>query len=173
MKTLSRAPLIALAFMQLAITTGCSRGPEKKVEINEGSFVATEPSAVSGDMQDSKNCSLDTINDQLRTDGNWTTTHGSTLTFNGWAFLNDSTRAAPETYIQLFGPALTYYAKTTERYMRPDANKDHHLDAKLAVGFKLTAKTDAIEPGIYQINILQSFNNSVESCSTSATLTVN
>lgn len=153
--------------------SGCSQESSENISIEPGKFVNAEPSAVTRKPAQSKMCALDTINGKQRDNDSWTVKRNSPLTFEGWAFSSDGKDAAPEVYVELAGPAQTYYAVTNDRHMRGDASQYHHIDAKLAVGFTLTAQSDAIEPGVYEITLHQGFGKTSEYCDAGATLTIN
>jgi hypothetical protein len=158
----------------LLLISACSKDNSKQnIKIDPGKFVATEPSEISDEQIKSKTCSLDTINGKQRSDGGWTTKQGAALALSGWAFAADKKQAAPAVYVELTGPVQTYYAITTQRHMRIDANQFHQVDPALAVGFELNATTEAIEPGVYKIAIIQSLNGAAEQCKTGASLTIN
>jgi hypothetical protein len=156
--------------------TACDRNVEsgKQVTIESGQFVATEPSAVRGALSKSEKCSIDTVNGRPRTPKvGWEIKRGEPIDLQGWIFSNDGKKVAPEVFVQLSGPVDTYYAVTNNRIMRADANQHLAIDSSLTGGFRLQAKSDAIEPGVYEINIVQSFPDAKETCEDGVTLTVN
>lgn len=170
MKRAQQAFFISL----MLLISACSKdGPKQNVIIPPGKFVTNEPSIISNEQIKSKMCSLDTINGKQRKDGGWTVKQGEDVTFSGWAFSSDKKQAASEVYVQIMGPVQTYYAVTTQRHMRSDANQFHQADPALVIGFKLRANTGGIEPGVYEIAILQSLKEKAEFCKTSVSLTIN
>lgn len=171
MKLLSM-PALIVSLIGYTVVSGCSEKSSKNIQIEPGGFVNTEPSAVTRKPAKSKMCALDTINGKKRDNDSWTVKRNSPLTFEGWAFSSDGKDAAPQVYVELAGPAQTYYAVTNDRRMRSDANQYHQIDAKLVVGFTLTAQSDAIESGVYEITLHQGFGKSSEYCDAGATLTI-
>jgi len=173
MKNWAKVAFIFNAFVLMALTACSREQSEKNVQIQPGSFVTTLPSVVEHKPAKSKKCSLDTINGKPREKDNWIVNRNSSLTFSGWAFSMDGKETTPEVFIELAGPAQTYYALTTTRLMRPDANQYNQIDSSLAVGFELTATSSAIEPGVYEITVHQPLSKGTEFCDAGATLTVN
>lgn len=172
MKHISKLALIGC----LLLLVGCDRSEEsgKTVLIESGRFVTTEPSALYGSLSKSDKCSLDTINGKQRpsTEG-WEIKRGQPIDLQGWAFSSDGKKAAPEVFVQLTGQVDTYYAVTSSRSLRSDANEHLSADPTLKGGFQLQAKTDVIEPGSYEISVIQSFPDRRETCENGVNLIVN
>lgn len=168
-------PFIACVVLVIA---GCSRGgpasPNKLVTIPEGQLVEDEPSVlVKGDFNKTHTCSLDTVNGkEMSQERTWEIKHGQNVTLSGWAFSEDGKETSAKIYVRLWGAVKTYYAVTTHKSARPDANRAHRIDPTLNVGFNLTAETDQVEPGAYQIMIMQAFAQGVEGCRSAALLLV-
>lgn len=173
MKYFSTAACIALLGLSL---TGCGREADagKTTVIEPGQFVATEPSAIHGSLSTSEKCSLDAVNGNPRKPKvGWEIKRGEPIDIQGWVFSNDGKTVAPEVFVQLTGPVEAYYAVTTIRSVRSDANQHLAIDPSLAGGFQLHAKTDAIEPGNYEINVLQVLGDRRETCEDGVSLIVN
>jgi hypothetical protein len=155
---------------------GCSKSSntDKEIVIAPGQFVLDEPSKLSEKIKSSKRCSADTLNAKERsTEETWVIQRGAPIVLRGWAFSIDGNEAYPEVFVRLTGAAQTYYALTTSRHMRSDANQYLQINPSLAIGFELSATTDQIEPGIYEIMIMQRGSGDVEGCATGAMLIVN
>ena len=164
-----------VACISIALSiSACSKDSAKQnIKIEPGKFVTAEPSEISSEQIKSKMCSLDTINGKQRSNGGWSAKQGAALTLSGWAFAADKKQVAPAVYVQLTGPVQTYYAITTQKHMRGDANQVHHIDATLAVGFELRATIDSVEPGMYEVAIIQSIDGATEVCKVGASLEIN
>jgi hypothetical protein len=156
---------------------GCSKSSntDRAVVIAPGQFVLDEPSKLSEKaILRSKKCSADSINGKERSkESAWQIKRGDPISLRGWAFSMDDKEAYPEVFVRLTGDAQTYYALTTSRHMRPDANQYLQINPSLTIGFELTATSDQIEPGLYDIMIMQRGAGDVEGCRTGATLIVN
>lgn len=173
MKYFSTVACIALLGLSL---TGCDRQADtvKTAVIEPGQFVTTEPSAIHGSLSTSDKCSLDTVNGNLRKPKmGWEIKRGEPIDIQGWVFSNDGKKVTPEVFMQLTGPVETYYAVTTVRMLRSDANQHLAIDPSLVGGFQLHAKTDAIEPGSYEITLVQAFGDRRETCEDGVSLIVN
>ncbi|MDB6062772.1 MAG: hypothetical protein JWM78_2875 [Verrucomicrobiaceae bacterium] len=174
MKKISAVTIFFAA--SLALMAGCERNTEtgKVVTIEPGQFVATEPSALHGSVSKSEKCSIDTVNGKLREPKvGWEIKRGQPLNLEGWIFSENGKQVSPQVFVELSGPVETYYAVTNTRILRGDANQHFSIDPSLQGGFQLQAKTDAIEPGNYQITILQSFSDRRENCEDGVSLIVN
>ena len=166
---------VLLGALSLMLLAGCDNSEDstQTVNIAPGAFVSTEPSALHGTLDKSEKCSLDTINGQQRKPGvGWEIKRGEPIDLEGWAFSNDGKKVTPDVYIQLSGQVDTYYAVTNIRLMRSDANEHLAIDPTLKGGFQLKAKTDAIEPGSYDISVVQSFPDHKETCGGDVSLMV-
>jgi len=166
---------IATVFLALL---GCSKSDRSSqpVVIAPGQFVLDEPSKLTGSkIQSSKRCSADTLNGQARSqkDRTWEIKRGEPVILKGWAAGLDDKQPYPEVFLRLTGAAQTYYALTTSRHMRPDATHFLQIDSARPIGFELTAKTEQIEPGIYEMMIMQRGAGDIEGCDTDALLIVN
>lgn len=173
MKYFSSAACLVLLGLSLI---GCDResGAVKTAVIEPGEFVATEPSAIHGSLSTADKCSIDTINGNTRKPKvGWEIKRGDPIDIQGWVFSNDGKQVAPEVFVQLTGSVETYYAVTTNRSIRSDANQHLTINPSLAGGFQLQAKSDAIEPGSYEINVVQALGNRRESCEDGVSLIVN
>lgn len=157
-----------------SLLVGCAKQDPRNVVIAPGQFVPDEPTVIaSGKPVKSKKCSLDSIDDDGKAkERSWKSRRGNGISMIGWAFQNDGTAAGNEVYVRLTGAAKTYYAVTTSRHLRTDVNEYHRVNPGEA-GFKLTATTEQIEPGIYEIAILIAAGGNVETCDADATVVVN
>ncbi|MFT3928996.1 MAG: hypothetical protein QM709_01760 [Spongiibacteraceae bacterium] len=168
--------IFSVCFILLSISlNGCNQKDEQAetVVIQPGQFFSTEPSAIKGSLSKAEKCSLDSINGQLRKPKiGWDIRRGEQIEIQGWAFSDDGKKASPEIYVQLIGVVESYFAVTTTRTMRSDANQYLRIDPSLAGGFQLQAKTDAIEPGVYKIEVVQRFGDRIETCEDGVNLTV-
>jgi hypothetical protein len=165
----SLAPLILLS--------GCEHKTAdtgKNIVIEPGAFVATQPSALRGNLSNAKKCSLDTVNGKPREPKvGWSIKQGQPIDVQGWAFSEDGKSAAPQLFIQLNGQADSYYAVTNTRSLRSDANQRLATSATVEAGFSLQATTAAIPSGTYEIVVVQVFSDRVEACEDGVSLTIN
>jgi hypothetical protein len=152
---------------------GCQPDPPAK-EIAPDQLVVDEPIQLTrGPIEKSKKCRLDSINGKVRSEQNdWQIKHGDHVIFGGWAFSDDGASAPAEVFLRLTGGAQTYFAVTTRRLSRNDVTDFFHISRSLFVGFELPSATDSIEPGAYEIMILQVNGSRIEGCDTKTMLLV-
>lgn len=154
---------------------GCSddEAAAKAITIAPGHFVLDEPGKIHGELKESDKCSVDTVNEKLMNKERfWKIIHGDDVTIKGWAFTRSSSEEISEIYVRLTGSTQTYYAVTMVRSDRPDVNHVHGLDQTVKVGFELKANTGQMEPGAYEIEVIQPLTVGVEGCTSPAMLLV-
>jgi hypothetical protein len=141
----------------MILLSGCNRTP---VVIQPGVFTQDLPTVLHEKLTRNDKCIVDLLNGINAPVGEFTFKSGEPLNMVGWAF--DPEHGAPEIYMQLVSPGLTYTA-LAERTPRPDINQLFKTDAAWTTGFRLHA-TQNIEPNIYELRILQPYGDGVAQC---------
>ncbi len=175
MRVLKRESVSGVIVALCAAMLGCSGGADQQAkEITPGQFVIDEPIQIAQhEFKKSGKCIIDSINAKAASkEQTWEIKHGEKVVISGWAFSKDGGTAPSPLFIQLTGDAQTYYAVSSTRMMRPDVNQLFQLNASLTTGFDLQAQTENIEPGAYEIMILQVNGTTVEGCNTKTMLLV-
>lgn len=110
-------------------------------------------------------CSIDKVNGKPVTAEPVSIAVGGDVEFRGW--VANPQKQAPPAFALVLGNGDKAYALRGETGLsRPDVAKALGASELATAGYTVSAKLENIEPGLYQVSLVQDTNNTVSRCAT-------
>ena len=110
-------------------------------------------------------CYVDSINDAEVTPPSTLVRRDIVFQADGWMADTDTGVALPDVYLEISGAGGKRLYMQGERYARPDVVNQFKKPSLLLSGFSVSGDVSALEPGSYQIRILQVRPGEADACS--------
>lgn len=124
---------------------------------------ATKPARMS--------CSIDKVNGKPGSAQPVPVVIGGDVEFRGWV-TNPQKQTPPSFAVILSNGDKAYALRAETGLARPDVAKALGTSELANAGYAISAKLDNIEPGLYQVSLLQDTNSTVSRCTTKIKLSI-